>query len=362
MLAWLRSVDRDDETAQAFARLGARRWPEPSLDGLRQRLEEATRIWLAAGRLVEADADIERDDIVAVLDFLRGIAMPGRDVLIGLDEAPRLYGDQGRGTRFVIEALSHELRRGTLRFCGIPTKHVIDNVWYPRAVAAGRAIWLDRQPAPTLSRNWLAPDMAELPLGPVGIPEDFAARLSTWQPLPSERLLPSSAPRTWRFEPGQKRDPGAIVRELGIGRAERWVLRDPYLAEGESNRRATAAFLAALARGSNWPAVIELRYRDPERVPGAEPITRRQQAERLRATILEGGAPIGTDVRLYPIDPRKVRERGGDFHDREVRIECRGEAGPWVHLFWLSGGVDRLMDRTRECTVVHTAGPSESRA
>lgn len=358
VLAWLEAIGSEDEAMGAFERLGARRWPDPSLDGLRERLQGTSRVWIVAGRLVETDADIERDDIAAVLEFLRGIAMPGREVIVGLHEAPRAYADLDRATRKLIEAMSHELRCGTLLICAIPKRLTLDTGWYPRVAATGKAIWLDRQPAPTLFGSWLASEIAEVALGPAGIPEDFAAWLATWQPIVCERLLPSSAPRTWRFEPGQQRDPGAIVRELGIERAERWVLRDPYLAEGEANRRATAAFLSAVAAASDWPAVIELRYRDPERVPGAEPITRGEQAERLQKRIREAGAPAGTDLRFHPIDPRKVRERGGDFHDRELRIECRGPGEPLVHLLWLSGGVDRLMDPSRECLVVYTAGPA----
>ncbi len=170
--------------------------------------------------------------------------------------------------------------------------------------------------------------------------------------------MPSAAPRTWRLEPDQPRDPSRIVREAGIERAERWVLRDPYLAEGEPNRRATAAFLSAVAGATDWAAVIELRYRDPERVPGAEPITRGEQVESLRKRIREAGTPAGTDLWLFPIDPRKLRVRRGDFHDRELWIECGGKSDPWVHLLWLSGGVDRFMDSSRERVVVYTAGPA----
>lgn len=360
VLAWFETLLAGAEESERLPWAGTRLWRAPSLAGLRERLQGVQRIWLAAGRLVRGDGDEPAGALDRMLGFLRDLESPERGLAVGLVEPPRAFVDQSREERCILEALAHELRSERLALFRIPEELVLEGGWYPRLVAEGRGAWLDRRPVPVLVQDWLAPELAERPFDGADAPGELVAWLGRWTPVPVERILPSSLPRVRRFEPGQKRDLAALFRDLAGPSAERWVVRDPYLAEGEENRRATAHFLAALARASGWPAAIELRYRDPERSTGAERIGRREQAERLRRQILAAGMPAGTDLRLHPIDPRRVRERGQDFHDRELRVELRTAHGPWIHRFWLTGGIDRLVDPTRECSVTHLAGPSET--
>jgi hypothetical protein len=40
-------------------------------------------------------------------------------------------------------------------------------------------------------------------------------------------------------------------------------------------------------------------------------------------------------------------------------VELADAAGRQVHRFLMTGGVDRLLDPTRECVVVHSQGPAD---
>ena len=212
---------------------------------------------------------------------------------------------------------------------------------------------------PALLGDWLADISAELPLAGADLPPQLASWLASWRRLAVESLLPCGEARQFRFVPGQPRDLRSIFSVLGQRSAERWILRDPWLAEGERNRETTARFLAAVAAASAWPAAIELRYRDPESVRDGESISRREQAVKLRRRISEAGAPGGTDLRLVPLSAKRQRARGFDFHDREFTVEFGEAGGRHVHRFVLTGGVDRLLDPTRECVVVHSQGPAD---
>ena len=226
-------------------------------------------------------------------------------------------------------------------------------------MAPARGAWLGREPVPALLGDWLADVSAELPLAGADLPPQLASWLASWRRLAVESLLPCGEAREFRFVPGQPRDLRPMFSVLGQHAAERWILRDPRLAEGDRNRETTARFLAAVAAASAWPAAIELRYRDPESVHDGECIDRREQAVKLRRGIFEAGVPAGTELHLLPLSPKRQRARGFDFHDREFTVEFGEAGGRHVHRFVLSGGVGRLLDPTRECVVVHSRGPAD---
>lgn len=360
VLAWLdQLVLRASEERNLFAPIGARPWKEPSFAGLRERLAGADRVWLFGGRLIPASGEPEPATLEDAARFLRELAAGGRRVVVGLVEPPPAFGRQDPPTRELLEAVSRELRTSRLELAAAEPREPLGAAWYPRLVAPARAAWLGREPVPALLGDWLADISAELPLAGADMPPQLASWVGSWRRLSVESFLPRGEAQEFRFVPGQPRDLQPIFCVLGPSAAERWVLRDPWLAEGERNREAAARFLAAVAAASAWPAAIELRYRDPESVRDGEPISRREQAEKLRREIIEAGVPEGTRLHLLPLSPKRQRARGSDFHDREFMVELADAAGRQVHRFLMTGGVDRLLDPTRECVVVHSQGPAD---
>lgn len=111
-------------------------------------------------------------------------------------------------------------------------------------------------------------------------------RISPWLPPRAERFLPSAAPKTRRFEPDQPREPSRIAREAGIERAERRVLRDPYLPRASRS----ASHRGVSERGRRGQRLVG-RHRAP--VPGFRAGVRRG-TDHERG---EGRAFAGTEQR-----------------------------------------------------------------
>lgn len=157
-------------------------------------------------------------------------------------------------------------------------------------------------------------------------------------------------------------DPGS---EGSPHRVRQWPcrtldLRDPDLAATQDHRRATAASLAGLAASTGWPPLVELRFVDPAGSFEGERTTRREQAERLKMLIREAGAPMGSGLRRYPLEPGPVGDRGRGTADRHLRIEVRAATGHRVHLICLSGGAGRFMNASRAGILTRFCGPTEA--
>jgi hypothetical protein len=177
------------------------------------------------------------------------------------------------------------------------------------------------------------------------------------QPVAAAPAPPKAAPqeaslgaryaiRRWRLLPGEKRPLDDILGVFAGAKIRQVRISDPYAIADPDARRAQAQFVSELHRRAASIAAVAIEYVPPRE--GEEPDERQRidMNRRLVAAVNEAS------TRLCLTRRDRRRSSGGDFHDREVTIECDAGQGKLsgLHELALSRGLIGLMNDRFECT------------
>jgi ATP-dependent helicase YprA (DUF1998 family) len=169
-----------------------------------------------------------------------------------------------------------------------------------------------------------------------------------------ENALSSAAPNTkaFRHEPGYPRDFKSMFSPIA-GQSVRLQIDDPYLASGERNREAVAAFLKELQRLGVVIRGLTLSWK-PAR-PASNLSYASERPEEQQRDLISRLRAIGLTPSVIQLKPRNSRI--GHFHDRVVTAAIDGDANSARTTFrWdVSSGIDNLMERNRQCNVFFTS-------
>jgi hypothetical protein len=150
----------------------------------------------------------------------------------------------------------------------------------------------------------------------------------------------------WELGVGQKRDLADVFRDVAGLHVKRLTIRDPYCGTPANQRRVQDLLLFLKTHGSALDSVhiycSEVRDRDGD-VEHRFDVARRLEVMMDRLDIASSEAFV------------KEIGRNRVFHDRELRFDCADISGCEItHKYFLTGGVDYLLDDRSETKIFHT--------
>ncbi len=156
----------------------------------------------------------------------------------------------------------------------------------------------------------------------------------------------------WRLAPGDERPLDDILGRFAGAKIRKVRISDPYAIADSDARRAQAHFVSELHRRAASIAAVTIEYAPPRQGTEPDQVQRVDMNRRLLAAVNE------SNTRANLVRRERGRSSGGDFHDREVIIDCDpGQGGmSGAHELELSRGLIGLMNNRFEC-VVHYAPP-----
>jgi hypothetical protein len=184
------------------------------------------------------------------------------------------------------------------------------------------------------------------------LPQTAPATADGARPVLSVKPTAQPVPGTRAFyaKKGQSRPLNEIVN-LFAGKHISYVkVCDPFALADRTARAAQVSFLELLAKSSRSLDSVTIEF-DPE--VGDEP--ERDKVHDVRSKIAVAFSN-GTAPKISFSPRRRGRRGDGDFHDREVAIDCVGAGGATqTHTLWTGRGLIALVDTNWDLRLTYQA-------
>ena len=350
VLTWLEELLGIETEANPYAHFGAAptRSPQPT-SLLVASLSAATRMLVCAPQLYALQSDHRHEGGLAsepavvfanqLINWLTG--RPDRELEVAV-LAPPEFGLDHPVSLYLARVLDWGISGGRLKVLQLPRN--FDARAWPRVLLdtgkPGASAWF--APA-AINAGFLNQPLA-VPLwkGPgLSAPEMIKLRQG-WKSL-AVRVPTSPAKASIRISdyiPGQPRD---VSRDFSFCSGKNFArisIEDPYAMDSDFNLDSVRQLLSALGKlWIKWPSEIEIKTRDTGPVG-------RQRMQALAARLQPH------DCKLKPHWIAQIGPRRPDFHDRRISFVL-DENNPKVRVVvYLTGGVDRYLDSTKESTII----------
>ena len=316
-------------------------WAAPSLAGLSERLANHDQIHLVARNLVETGTDHYEDSLNLLLKWLQAGKTVHLHLANKLEEKPR-----ARIPLTVYRHLNPYALDGHLHLYQIADG--LDWGQLPRVFAgtnAGLPVIRQHFAVQPLLENLIAAP-ADTGIVDTELGQALNQLIETAIPCAKDVLREGERMGMWELHAGAARDLKAIFVPVEGAFVKDLVLRDPYCG-AKPNRGKLQQFLARLKAMADTIQHVEVRckeYRDKD-----GDVEFYLDVERHVDTLI---TTLGIESRDVKVAPLKGSAR--TFHDRELDITTVSEDGcESTHRFFLTGGVDFLMDERAETKVFY---------
>lgn len=339
-LVWLDTLL--DPNAQQVGLGNYVRWAKPSLAGLNERLVNHPEIHLVTRSLVEQRIYSE-DSLNLLLQWLQADKIVHIHLANRLEEKPKA---QAQLTLY--RRLHPYVQEGRLRLDQIPEEAGIDWSQLPRVfVSSDSGLPIIRQQfavQPLL--EGLIAEPADTGIVDDKLSMELNRLLSLSVSLPQDILREGEHMFIWELHAGEERDLTNIFSAVSGCWIKELVIRDPYCG-ARPNRGKLKSFLVAiksLAKEIQHVTIHCKEYRDRD-----GDVEFHLDVERFVDEIL---VSLGLDNRNVKVS--RLKGGGRSFHDREVDITSVTDDGcETTHRFFLTGGIDYLMDERTETRVFY---------
>lgn len=323
------------------------RWAAPSLTGLSERLANHDEIYLVARNLVDIGTEHFENSLHLLLKWLQTGKVIHLYLANKLDEHPK-----ARIPLTVYRYLHPYAQDGRLRLYQISAaaygQNGLDWNQLPRVftgMSAGLPVIRQHFAVQPLLENLIA-----APADTGIVDAELGAALNTLIesaiPYGKEALSGGERMKLWELHAGDARDLTAILTPMAGVHVKKLVVRDPYCG-AKPNRGKLLQFLSALKDMASAIEHIEVYCREAKDKDGD--VEFYLDVERHVDSLITS---LGIENREVHVAPLKGSAR--TFHDREVDITTVSEDGCEVaHRYFLSGGIDFLMDSRTETRVFY---------
>lgn len=318
------------------------RWAAPSLAGLGERLANHEQVHLVARSLVESSGYSE-DSLNLLLKWLQAGKTVHLYLTNKLDEKPK-----SQIPLTVYRHLHPYAQEGRLHLYQIPDADGLDWSQLPRAFVGtdvGMPVIRQYFAVQPLLENLIA---APAETGVVDIELGHILQKLTDAAIPCAKdiLREGEHMSMWELHAGTKRDLKAIFAPVAGAYIKEMKIRDPYCG-AEPNRKNLKQFL--LEMQSMAGTIEHLTIHCKENRDKDQHVEFYLDIERHVDDIITS---IGIDNREVSVAP--LKGGGRTFHDREVDITTVSADGcETTHRFFLTGGVDYLMDDRTETRIFY---------
>jgi hypothetical protein len=319
-------------------------WVSPSLAGLAQRLENYEDIHLVARTLVDSE---QSDD--ECLKQLVTWMLGGKKVHIYLSSKLEIKPKQ-KSALMVYRMLSPFLLDGKLTLHALPHKAGLDWTDLPRAFS-GTAIGdvVMRQPfalEPLMRSIVSAPAEIGVVDGALQAMLHVLTICST--PYEQSSLQEGSRLAIHELSQGQARDLSAIFSPVVGAVVKTLTIYDPYCG-AQSQQNKLEEFIKSFRTLVSTPERFEIVCKETKDRDGY--VEHYLDVEMRLDKLLESKGFQNRDVRVV-----QLKSRVKNFHDRQIDVSTVTSDGcDELHRFFLTGGIDYLMDANAETKVFYIA-------
>lgn len=319
------------------------RWAAPSLVGLDERLANHEQIHLVARNLVDIGTEHFENSLNLLLKWLQAGKTLHLHLANKLDERPK-----ARIPLIAYRHLNPYVQDGRLRLYQIGAANGLDWNQLPRiftGTSAGMPVIRQHFAVQPLLENLIAAP-ADTGIVDAELGAALNTLIETAIPYGKDALSEGEHMKLWELHAGVARDLAAIFAPVAGAYVKSLVVRDPYCG-AKPNRGKLLQFLATLKKivgGVEHLSVYCKEYKDKD-----GDIEFYLDVERHVDNIISS---IGIEKRDVEVAP--LKGRGRTFHDREVDITTVSEDGcDTIHRYFLTGGIDYLMDERTETRVFY---------
>lgn len=317
-------------------------WDSPSIAGLSERLANHDQLHLVARSLVEADKFSE-DCLNQLLKWLQS----GKSVHIylgnKLNEKPK-----AEIPLTIYRHLHPYAKDGSLHIYHITNLKGIDWSVLPRVftgVSEGLPAVRQHFAVQPLLENLIA---APADIGVVDneLGKLLAELIDSSMPYPEDVFQEGEKMNMWSLSAGEKRSLNEVFSPVAGAYIKDIVIHDPYCG-AKANRESLKDFVSQIKNLAGQVEHLAIHCKEShERDPNYEFYL---DVERNVDNLIKS---IG--IEKYDIDVFPFKGRGRSFHDREIDITTVSDDGcETTHRYFLTGGIDYLMDSRRETRVFY---------
>lgn len=318
------------------------RWASPSLAGLSERLANHDQIHLVARSLVES-SDYSEDSLNLLLKWLQTGKTVHLHLANKLDENPKAQIPLTTYRHLLPYALD-----GRLRIYQIANADGLDWNQLPRIFTGsdvGKPVIRQHFAVQPLLENMIAAPadtgVVDNELGQV-----LDQLLDTAVPYANDALREGERMSMWELHAGAPRDIKTIFAPVAGAYVKEMMIRDPYCG-AEPNRKSLKLFLTEMKAMAGTIAYLTLHCKENKDRDGY--VEFYLDIERHVDDIISS---VGIEKRDVTVAP--LKGGGRTFHDREVVITTVSSDGcEMTHKFFLTGGIDYLMDERKETRIFY---------
>lgn len=318
------------------------RWATPSLAGLNERLTNHDQIYLIARNLVDSGTSYE-NSLNLLLKWLQAGKTVHLHLANKLDERPK--------TQIPLTVYRHlhpYTQDGRLRISQIANIDGLDWSQLPRiftGTTTGQPVIRQHFAVQPLLENLITAP-ADLGIVDIELGQALNKLIETSIPGAKDMLSEGERMSLWELHSGVARDLKAIFSPVVGAHVKDLILRDPYCG-AKSNRGKLQQFLTELKAIAGTVEHIAVHCKEYKDKNGN--VEFYLDVERQVDNLITSIGIENRDVKVVPL-----RGSGRTFHDREVDITTVSEDGcDTTHRFFLTGGVDYLMDERAETKVFY---------
>jgi hypothetical protein len=319
------------------------RWVSPSLVGLNERLANHDQIHLVARNLVDVGTENYEDSLNLLLKWLQAGKTIHLHLANKLDERPK-----AQIPLTVYRHLNPYVQDGRLRLYQIGAAESLDWNQLPRVftgTSAGLPLIRQHFAVQPLLENLIA-----APADTGIVDDELRAALNTLIesaiPYEKDALNEGERMKLWELHVGDARDLTAIFAPLAGAYVKELVVRDPYCGAKQNRSKLLQFFTAVKGMASTIDHVAVYCKESKDKDGDIEFYL---DVERHVDNLITS---LGIEKRDVVVAPLKGSAR--TFHDREVDITTVSDDGcEAAHRFFLTGGIDFLMDERTETRVFY---------
>jgi hypothetical protein len=339
-LDWLRSLL--DPAQRGGGPGGFAHWNSPSLAGLAERVSNYQSINIVARSLV-GTASYSEESLNQVISWLQAGKKVSLYLFNKLEDRPAAQAPLS-----VYRRLHPYVLEGVLKLFAVPQGFNTDWEDVPRIFVdpeLGSPMFKQHFAVQAVTQSLIATPVD------VGIVDEHYAKTLKSLMLAAERydvhvLQEGERMRMWKLSEGKAREfddifsvaRGAYIKKLSI--------RDPYCGARHHTRK-LEALLKLIQEMATTLEYVFVRCREVKDKDGHVEFC--HDVERRVDRIIQTAGVQKWDVEAVPL-----KEAGKSFHDREIDITIVSEEGcETTHRYFLTGGIDYLMDISTETRVFY---------
>ena len=316
-------------------------WPKPSLGGLAEKFGTYPSISVIASSLSSPE-EFSDANLNLVLTWLQEGKQVRLYVANKLDSQPKEYAllmlyrhlypwvVAKKLTVFHLEKLAGKLASEVPRlFSSLDIGAILVRQLFPVQAAF----------------NGLINAPAELGVVDNDVRDQMNSLLSSATEYPADLFAEGSNMDMWELESGDRRDLNEIFKAITGQHVKKLIIKDPYCG-ASNNRRRVQEFVHFIVKHVSKVDLVQIHCSET-RDKNNEVEHRYDIARKLEVIVEDEG------IALVEAHVRELgRNRG--THDREISIETVDDNGcDYVHRYFLSGGLDYLLDSRSATNVFH---------